>query len=346
VIPRRAALRAQLLDWYARHARDLPWRRTRDPYRIWLAETMLQQTRVETVIPYYERFAARFPDAASLADADEQEVLKLWEGLGYYSRARNLRRAAASLVRDHAGLLPRDPQALAALPGIGRYTLGALRSIAFDEPAPLVDGNVRRVFARWLAQPAPQESELWELAAQLVPGERPGDFNQALMELGATLCTPRKPRCADCPVRSHCRAAATGRPEDFPAVRARPAPREVRAVAGAIARDGRWLLLRRPSRGLLGGLWELPSGESVAELLAELSLRSGLVAAPGRELGRVRHVFTHRALELRVIALERAGGRLRRGSAEQARWCSRAEIDRLPLSRLMHKVLGLLPGPG
>jgi A/G-specific adenine glycosylase len=166
------------------------------------------------------------------------------------------------------------------------------------------------------------------------------------MELGATLCTPRRPRCGECPVRSHCRAAATGRPEDFPAPRARPAPRELRAVAGAIARDGRWLLLRRPPHGLLGGLWELPSGESIEALLAELAQRSGLRAAPGRELGRVRHVFTHRALELRVVALERTGGRLRRASAEQARWCSRAEIEGLPLSRLMQKVLGLLPHPG
>jgi A/G-specific adenine glycosylase len=344
---RRADLRIRLLDWYGRHRRDLPWRRTRDPYRIWLSETMLQQTRVETVIPYYERFAARFPDAASLADADEQEVLKLWEGLGYYSRARNLKRAAVSLVRDHGGALPRDPEALAALPGIGRYTQGAIRSIAWDEAVPIVDGNVRRVLSRWLARPALSEREQWELAAQLVQGERPGDFNQALMELGATICTPRNPRCLLCPVREPCAAVATGRPEAFPAPRPRAAPREVQAVAGALRRGGRWLLLRRPSRGLLGGLWELPSGDDEHALLAELASRTGLRAGAGSELGSVRHVFTHRALALRVIALEPRGGRLRRDCAADARWCTRAQIDALPLSRLMHKAIALLGGgPG
>lgn len=340
---RRDALRAALLAWYAQARRDLPWRRTRDPYRIWLSETMLQQTRVETVIPYYERFIARFPDAASLADADEQEVLKLWEGLGYYSRARNLQRAAVSIAREHGGALPRDPEALAALPGIGRYTLGAIRSIAFDEPAPLVDGNVRRVFARWLAQPAPAERELWHVAGELVPGERPGDLNQALMELGATVCTPRRPDCPGCPVRELCAAAATDRPERFPAPRARPAPRQIRAVAGALARSGRWFLIRQPSRGLLGGLWALPSAQSERELASSVAERTGLEIRPGRELGQVRHVFTHRDLRLRVISLE-ARGRTRRDASDQLRWCSPAELDELPLSRLMQKVFALLGG--
>jgi A/G-specific adenine glycosylase len=304
---------------------------------------MLQQTRVETVIPYYERFVARFPDAASLADADEQEVLKLWEGLGYYSRARNLRRAAISIARDHGGALPRDPDALSALPGIGRYTLGAIRSIAFEEPAPLVDGNVRRVFSRWLAAPSPSERELWALAEALVPGERPGDFNQALMELGATVCTPRKPGCPDCPVREHCAAARSGRAERFPAPRARPAPRPVHAVAGALERTGRWLMVRQPSRGLLGGLWAFPSAESEGALASSVREHTGLRVRPGRELGLVRHVFTHRDLSLRLISLE-ARGRARRGDGEQLRWCTRASLDELPLSRLMHKVLALLGG--
>jgi A/G-specific adenine glycosylase len=340
---RRDALRAALLAWYTRARRDLPWRRTRDPYRIWLSETMLQQTRVETVIPYYERFVARFPDAASLADADEQEVLKLWEGLGYYSRARNLRAAAISIARDHGGALPRDPDALAALPGIGRYTLGAIRSIAFEEAAPLVDGNVRRVFSRWLAERAPSERVLWELAGALVPGERPGDFNQALMELGATVCTPRKPRCSDCPVRADCAAAAADRAEQFPAPRARPAPRRVHAVAGALERAGRWLLVRQPSRGLLGGLWALPSAENDGALVAAVQEHTGLRVRAASELGHVRHVFTHRDLRLRVISLE-ARGRARRSAGEQLRWCSPASLQELPLSRLMQKVLALLAG--
>jgi A/G-specific adenine glycosylase len=301
---------------------------------------MLQQTRVETVIPYYERFVARFPDAAALADADEQDVLKLWEGLGYYSRARNLHRAAASIARDHGGALPRDPAALAELPGIGRYTLGAIRSIAFGERAPLVDGNVRRVLARWHAAPEPTEQQLWEWASELVPEDRPGDFNQALMELGATVCTPRAPRCASCPVRSFCGAASLGTPDAFPARRVRPAPRRVSAFAGALHRRGRWLLMRRPSKGLLGGLWELPSGESVDLLLEGLAERTGIRAQASRELGQVRHVFTHLALTLRVIALHSNGGQPTRSAG--ARWCTAREIARLPLSRLMHKAMRLV----
>jgi A/G-specific adenine glycosylase len=337
------AIRRGLTAWYRRSHRDLPWRRSADPYRVWLSEAMLQQTRVETVVPYYERFLERFPSVEALARADEQQVLKAWEGLGYYSRARNLKRAAEQVVRDHGGALPRDARALTALPGIGRYTAGAIRSIAFGERAPLADGNVRRVLARLRAQPRPSEREVWALAEQLVPEREPGAFNQALMELGATLCLPRQPRCPGCPVRAQCAAAAAGRPEDFPAPSARRAPREVRAVAGLLRRrDGALLLLRRPSRGLLGGLWEVPTleGGSAAELAVLLRERTGLGAEPGASLGELRHVFTHRALTLRVLELRRRGGRLRSDPSD-ARWCGPAERGALPLSRLTQKVVEL-----
>ncbi len=345
---RRAALRRRLLDWYAKHRRDLPWRRTGDPYRIWLSEAMLQQTRVETVIPYYQRFLARFPDIEALADADEQDVLKAWEGLGYYSRARNLKRAAEQVVAEHSGQLPSQAEDLDALPGIGPYTSGAIRSIAFGQAAPVVDGNVKRVLSRWLAEPALTERELWAAAADLVPEAAPGDFNQALMELGATVCLPRAPLCLTCPVRPLCNASASGQPENFPAPRKKAPPPEVRALSGLLRaqRGGRLLMLRRPSRGLLGGLWEIPSvaGDATEPLIEQLDSQ-GLRVVAREPLGEVRHVFTHRALTLRVVALERVAGRLRAGAdPDQARWCTRREIEALPLSRLMQKVLALVDG--
>ena len=337
---RRDTLRRRLLEWYGRSRRDLPWRRTTDPYRIWLSETMLQQTRVETVIPYYERFVARFPSVGALALADEQDVLREWSGLGYYARARNLKRAAEQIVRRHDGRLPSDADSLAALPGVGRYTAGALRSIAFEQRAAAVDGNVARVLARLLAEPRPTTRELWALAGDLVPEAEPGVFNQALMELGATLCTPR---CPACPLRRSCAAARTGRPEDYPAPRRRPPPLAVRAVAGVLwrSRPRRILMLRRPSRGLLGGLWEIPSheGESAAGLVDALAERTGLRTRAGAPLGRLRHVFSHRVLDLELRALEPLGGRLRPRLRDTARFCTPQEVAALPLSSLVRRAL-------
>jgi A/G-specific adenine glycosylase len=329
----------RLAGWYARARRDLPWRRTRDPYRIWLSETMLQQTRVDTVVPYYERFVARFPTLDALAVADEEDVLRLWAGLGYYARARNLRRAAQAVAREHGGELPRDAAALASLPGVGRYTVGALRSIAFGERAALVDGNVRRVLARLAGARALSDTDAWRLAEALVPEKEPGEWNQALMELGATVCTPRKPACLLCPVAEDC-AARGHDPERFPAPRAKPKVARVHAVAGVLERRGKLLVLRRPSHGLLGGLWELPTaGGRDAAALAEALARAGLDVATGAALGQVRHLFTHRDLRLALFALDDRGGRLAR--SPDARFASPAELDALPLSRLMKKALAL-----
>ena len=333
----------RLIDWYAVARRDLPWRRTRDPYRIWLSETMLQQTRVDTVVPYYERFLARFPTLEALALADEEAVLREWAGLGYYARARNLHRAAGAVLRDHGGDLPRDASALASLPGVGRYTAGALRSIAFGEPAAVVDGNVKRVFARLAGARSMSDGDLWRMAESLLPEHAAGDWNQALMELGATVCTPRKPACPLCPVRASCAARTHGDPEAFPAPAKRATPRRVRALAGLLTRRGRVLLLRRPSRGLLGGLWELPTveGADAPALVAALRERTGLGTAVGPSLGRLRHQFTHRDLALEVVSLEYRTGRLSRGARGEARFCAAADLERLPLSKLTKKALAL-----
>ncbi len=351
------AVRRALLTWYRRERRDLPWRRTRDPWAIWVSETMLQQTRVETVIPYYERFLARYPTVEALADSDADELMQHWAGLGYYSRARNLQAAAAQVVRDHAGRVPDDVEALRALPGVGRYTAGALASIAFDRPEPIVDGNVARVLARLLdldleiTSPEAQR-RLWEQASALARGRSPGDLNQALMELGALVCTPRSPDCAHCPLRRQCRGLAAGRAAELPRKAPKAAPRAVEAVAVLLARGGRYLAVRRPPRGLLGGLWELPGGElargerPAAGLARALRERVGLEPLRAKRLGAVSHGFTHRSLRLHVFRATASSGRVRRRDADAHRWLSRASLEGLPLSKLAKKALALATGDG
>ncbi|MGV3620107.1 MAG: A/G-specific adenine glycosylase, partial [Archangium sp.] len=262
----KQTLRADLLRWFDRTKRDLPWRRTKDPYGIWVSEVMLQQTQVDRVVNYWQRFLARFPDVRSLASAEVKEVLGLWSGLGYYSRARNLHRAAQAIATTHAGELPDSVDALLELPGFGRYTAGAVASIAFGLEAPLVDGNVARVLSRLLEiEGAPGERErektLWAAATALVSGERPGDWNQSLMELGATVCTPQNPTCLLCPVRAECGAFIQGRVGELPPPK-KAAKRKRLELHVAFARKGREVLLaRREEKGLFGGLWELPSTE-------------------------------------------------------------------------------------
>lgn len=301
-----ATLRARLLDWYDRHRRDLPWRRTNDPWAIWVSEVMLQQTRVDSVVAYWRRFLERFPTPAALAAAPLDELLSLWAGLGYYSRARNLHRAARQVVERHGGVVPDDPAAFAALAGVGRYTCGAVQSIAFGRPLPVLDGNVTRVLCRLdriTDDPrAPAVSRrLWARAEALARGERPGDLNQALMELGATVCTPRAPRCLLCPVRSACAAHAAGDAERLPAKAPRPPRKAVHVVAGLV-RDGDavWLA-RRPDEGLLAGLWELPgleAGSPDPAPLATLGLRA---TGPART---IEHGFTHRVWTVHAFPAE------------------------------------------
>ncbi|HUF12357.1 MAG TPA: A/G-specific adenine glycosylase [Longimicrobiales bacterium] len=295
-------LRARLLAWFDAHARDLPWRRSPTPYETLVSEVMLQQTRVDTVIPYYERWLARFPDLRALADADEDDVLRAWEGLGYYSRARNLRGAALAVCERFAGELPDDYASLRELPGVGDYTAGAVASMAFGRVEPAVDGNVKRVLARLFDMEAPRPAELRARAAALVDPDRPGDSNQALMELGATICTPRAPECPGCPIESLCLARARGTVALRPALRKRAAIPSFDLVTGiAIDRGRRVLLRRRALTGLLARMWEFPSTEMTAgeepgdqaRALLEDVLEGSAVERV-TELAAVEHTFSHR----------------------------------------------------
>ena len=304
-----AALRRRLLAWYARHARKLPWRSTRDPYAIWVSEVMLQQTQVATVVPYYHRFLDRFPSLESLAAARLDRVLSAWAGLGYYRRARFLREAARLVARDHAGRVPDDPEAFSRLPGVGRYTAGAVLSIAFDQKTPVLDGNVARVLARLFGLPLgvrdPRQARaLWELAGRLLPMRGPGNWNQALMELGAVVCLPRSPRCGECPLARTCVALRTRRVDELPPPAARRTAVRVRRALALLAWRGRWLVERR-SGDLLDGLWEPPgveladgavAGPALRARLRRLGMRARLV-----DTGRsVRHAITHRRIEVEV----------------------------------------------
>lgn len=346
------ALRDGLRGWYLARRRRLPWRDEPSPYRVWLSEIMLQQTQVATVIPYFERFVATFPTIEALAAAPEADVLALWAGLGYYRRCRALHEAAQVVVRDHGGALPASVEALLTLPGVGPYTAGAIASIAFGICAPLVDGNVARVLARLVALAPTQESAagqkaLWALAAALVDPADPSVHNQALMELGALVCTPRSPDCARCPWFEPCRARAGGDPEAFPRRAPKRAPRPAWAVGGLATRaDGALLLARRPDGGLLGGLWELPGGEhergdSRQDAVERwFSDRLGLAVDARSHVASVTHVFTHRRLALEIYAVDGADRLPPRPSwYTDARWVSPEGARALPLSRLTEKVL-------
>jgi A/G-specific adenine glycosylase len=324
VSARRAALlHRRLLAWYDVHRRDMPWRRTREPYPVWLSEVMLQQTQVATARPYFDAFLARFPTLEALARARPAAVLAAWAGLGYYRRARHLHEAARTVVREHRGRVPDDPEAFGRLPGVGRYTTGAVLSICFDRPLPVLDGNVARVLSRWFAVPAGVRQpggarRLWSLAEALVSMRRPGDWNQALMELGATVCTAAAPACGRCPVRRLCRARELGRVAEFPPVAPRRRPERVEQAAALVAHGRRLLMVRREG-ARLAGLWEPPSAELSNGIAPQAALRSTLarigVRARLAPAGRiVRHAITHQRIETQVWngtlagAVERTAG--------------------------------------
>ena len=346
-------MRARLLDWYDSNRRELPWRRTRDPYAIWISETMLQQTRVETVIPYYERFLDRFPDVQTLADADSEDVYSMWAGLGYYSRAKNLHAAARTVVDQFEGELPNHADALRTLPGIDRYTAGAVASIAFGRTEAVVDGNVARVLSRVLGireDIALREvaARLWAEAATLAIGERPGDLNQALMELGALVCTVRAPHCKACPLRRACDAYGVGDADELPIKRMQAKVQRIRAVAVWLRRGGRVLAVKRAAGGLLGGLWELPGGdlesreEPSAGATRLVDERLGLAIENLTTAGLVRHAFTHRDLSLYVFRADARPGRVRRSGFEQHRWLSAAAFERLARATVTRKAFAVL----
>lgn len=313
---------SELLRWYEKERRDLPWRRTRDPYHIWVSEIMLQQTRVDTVIPYFNRFVDRFPSVRQLAEAPEEEVLKHWEGLGYYSRARNLQSAVREVVDRYGGQVPRQKEEVSGLKGVGPYTAGAILSIAYNQPEPAVDGNVMRVLSRYfcleddIARPATR-IRIEALAKELIPQGRAADFNQALMELGAMICTPKSPACPSCPVREMCSARLEGRQHELPVKSKAKPPKAVLRLAalveGAGIRSGKVLVRQRPETGLLARMWELPHLEAPSQSVWD-SLETGstwLEQALAQEdvnirvldhLGDAQHTFTHLHWNIRVMS--------------------------------------------
>lgn len=298
-----------LLEWYDRNKRELPWRGEKDPYRIWVSEIMLQQTRVEAVKDYYGRWMSRFPSLPDLAAAPEEEVLRYWQGLGYYSRARNLWQGVREVAASYGGKVPDSEAAVRALPGIGEYTAGAILSIAYDRPVPAVDGNVVRVYSRLFCLAGESETALKRKIAALVAGhlpqERPGDYNQALMDLGATLCIPGKPRCDECPVRDFCRSFARGTQQEFPPKKKKSTVKTVELVAAVIERHGAFLLQRRPAQGLLAGMWEFPTveigtGGDAAAVESAVGMRTGQQVRLGPKLMDLVHIFSHRRWEIAV----------------------------------------------
>ncbi len=340
-------LRSRLLGWYDSHRRDLPWRarpgETVDPYRVWLSEIMLQQTTVPHATPYFHDFLARWPTVAALAAAPDAEVMAAWAGLGYYARARNLLACARAVAADHDGVFPSDPGGLRGLPGVGAYTAAAIVAIAFDRPANVVDGNVERVMARLFAVETPlpaAKPELTAIAYRFVTADRPGDWAQALMDLGATVCRPKAPLCEACPLSALCAARAAGAPESYPRRSAKGDRPRRHGVAFVLTRGDQVALSPRPPKGLLGGMLGLPTTPWRA---APWPARDALVHAPQpgawREIGAVRHVFTHFSLDLRVLTAAARGAVATR--AEPLVWKGRASAA-ADTPSLFRKALELL----
>jgi A/G-specific adenine glycosylase len=333
----------RLLQWFRKQGRDLPWRRTRNPYRIWISEIMLQQTQVDTVIPYYQRFLKAFPTVEVLAKADLSRVLKIWEGLGYYSRARHLHQAAKRIVGQFNGKIPHRLNDLLSLPGIGRYTAGAILSIAHNKEAPILDGNVKRVLSRVYAVSTPlrdlnTENFLWTLSESLIPKGHAGSFNEALMDLGATVCTPKKPSCPLCPLRNLCRAKAIGNPERYPTrIKRRKIP-HVNGVSAVIVRNGKVLLHQRPPKGFSGGLWEFPNWRVQGEksrsrrLLKGIKEERNLSVAVKDRIGIFEQTYSHFKLTLHVYHCQALEGE---GSG---RWVRIRDLHRFPMSRIHRRI--------
>jgi A/G-specific adenine glycosylase len=351
----RRAVRRLLLRWFVRHQRDLPWRRDRDPYRIWVSEVMLQQTQVATVVPFFERFLQALPTLADLAAADEQQVLRLWEGLGYYRRARDLHRAARLLTTEHGGRFPDDPGLLATLPGMGRYTVGAVLSQAFDRRLPILEANSQRVLCRLFGlrddpRRGPTRNRLWQLAEALLPKSRVGEFNQALMELGALVCTPAAPRCDACPLAAHCVARRLGLQAEIPARPEAPATVEVREAAVVLRRGGEVFLVQRPADGRWATMWEFPHGsleegetheEAAVRVLRQLT---GLDAVPAGEILTIRHGVTR--FQITMVCFEAAyrGGEFRPGFYRQGVWVEPAQLAAYPVSAPQRRLAAALTG--
>lgn len=352
----RARIRRRLVRWFHGHQRDLPWRRDRDPYRIWVSEVMLQQTRVATVVPYFERFLQAFPTLADLAAADEQAVLRQWEGLGYYRRARDLHRAARELVAAHDGQMPDDPLVFGRLPGVGRYTLGAVLSQAFDRRLPILEANSERVLCRLFGlrdnpRGGAARRRLWEMAACLLPRRRVGEFNQALMELGALVCTPAGPRCAACPLFDDCAARRLGIQDQVPLRASAPEVEQVHETAVVVWRGPEVLLVQRSERGRWAGMWEFPhgpleDGESHEEAAARLVWQlTGLRARPGPELLTIRHGVTRFRITMVCFEAHHRSGAFRSSFYRQGEWVRPDRLHAYPVSVPQRRLARSLTDP-
>ena len=338
----KQSFRRKLLAWFAHQARDLPWRRTRDPYAIWVSEVMLQQTQVATVIPYFERFLAEFPTISALAAADEQRVLRLWEGLGYYRRARQLHKAAKEMVERHDGRFPRDPAAVRRLPGIGRYTAGAVLSIAFDAREPILEANSRRLLARLLplwTDPTTKAAEqrLWDWAAELVPKKQAGSFNQALMELGSQVCRPSDPACSDCPVQELCPTFQHGWQDQLPVRKPTQRLERVRHACVVVRRGIHVLLRRCGETERWAGMWDFPRFEIAAkqeaalkrELIEKVKQATAITIRPERKLTTIQHGVTR--FQITLLCYE-ASWVADGPTQEELRWVELAELHQYPLN--------------
>ncbi|MBN2149459.1 MAG: A/G-specific adenine glycosylase [Anaerolineales bacterium] len=338
-----------ILNWYAQNARKLPWRGHADPYAIWVSEIMLQQTRVEAVVPYFERWMKRFPTLEKLATASQQDVLSTWEGLGYYSRARNLHRATQIVMAEYDGKIPENVEQLRQLPGVGRYTAGAIASMAFGQDAPALDGNIRRVLGRVfnVTEPArsPQgEARLWALAEENLPQGKAGDYNQAMMDLGAMICLPRAPGCINCPLQSLCQAHALGVEEQRPVSLPKKAIPHYTVTAAVIERDGMVLLAQRQQDDLLGGLWEFPGGkvkdgeELPACLKREILEELGAEIEVGEAAGIYRHAYTHFRVTLHAFRCQLTGGTLQPIQAAALVWVRPGELGDYPMGKIDRQI--------
>jgi len=341
----QAEAQQRLLAWFAGNARDLPWRHNRTPYRVWISEVMLQQTQVQTVRDYYVRFMERLPTIEALAQASLQDVLKLWEGLGYYSRARALHRAARELLAKYGGVLPADVKALQQLPGIGAYTAGAIGSIAFGIPAPAIDGNVRRVMARVLALEKPSRAQLDAAIRLWMPEDAAGAFNEGLMEPGALICRPQLPACSRCPWQALCRARQAGQQEAFPTPKPRKRIPHYDVPAAITLRDDQSILVaRRRQEDMLGGLWEFPGGKRKAGETLEEALRReiheemAIEIAVGELWIKVRHAYTHFRITLYAFNCRLVAGEPRCIECDDFRWATLDELDDLPMAVTDRKV--------
>lgn len=346
-------MRKALVEWYLTSKRDLPWRNTRAPYQIWVSEVMLQQTQVKTVIPYFDRFIDRFPDIHALASSDPQDVLKLWEGLGYYSRARNFHRAAKVVVKDHGGVIPSTEEEFKQLSGVGDYIAAAVLSIAYDLPLAVVDGNVKRVLSRLFLLEAPvnhsgSHAVFKKRAGELMDKTRPADYNQALMELGALVCKPKHPMCPACPLKTHCLAYKGHQVGDFPhRKKVKPLPEHAMAV-GVVVKNGKLLIIQRPEKGLLGGLWEFPNGRidvretPDAACLRHLKSSANITAEIDTFVTRIKHAYTHFRITMDVFACRFISGRVHLNGPVGFRWVDFDEIIIYPLPKTVHKFLPTL----